>query len=88
MLRVAVVASDPRRQALLSRLIHSLGHIVVPDVEDASVILTEGVALAGSLPVVSLGMDDEDHSGRLPLDASSDQIDAALRAVAVEYIRG
>jgi DNA-binding NarL/FixJ family response regulator len=82
-LRVAVVASDPRRQALLSRLICSLGHIVVPDVESASVILTEGVALAGSLPTVSLGMDDEDHAGRLPPDASHDQIDAALRAVVV-----
>ena len=47
-----------------------------------SVILTDGVA-AGTLPTVALGMEDERYQARLPKDASPEQIDAALRAVAV-----
>jgi DNA-binding NarL/FixJ family response regulator len=82
-LRVAVITADPKRHAFLSRVIHGLGHVVMPGPEGASVILTEGVALKGLVPLVSLGMDDESHPGRLPSDASPEQIDAALRAVVV-----
>jgi len=81
-LRVAVFAADPRRQALLARLVHELGHSVSA-IGDAAVLLSEGVALNDSKPTVALGMGGEDYRAKLPSDASAEQIDAALRAVAV-----
>jgi DNA-binding NarL/FixJ family response regulator len=82
-LRVAVLASDPRRALLLSRVVRDFGHDVVSGIEHASVILTDGVAVRSHLPAVSLGSEGENHRARLPRDASAEQIDAALRAVAV-----
>ena len=47
-------------------------------------MLTDGVAAgAGNLPTVVLGADGETYQAKLPSDASPEQIDAALRAVAV-----
>ena len=82
-LRVAVLASEPRRSESLSRLIHDLGHLVVAPGDAPSVILTDGVAADGNYPTVALGVDGENYQARLPKDASPEQIDAALRAVAV-----
>ncbi len=82
-LRVAVLAADPRRGLLLSRLVRDLGHDVVAGIEDAAAILTDGVAVRDDLPAVSLGTESENHRAKLPRDASAEQIDAALRAVAV-----
>ena len=82
-LRVAILAADPRRGLLLSRLVRELGHDVAARPEDASLVLADGVAVRGDLPSVSLGTDGKNHSARLPRDASAAQIDAALRAVAV-----
>ena len=82
-LRVAVLAADPRRRMLLSRLVRDLGHDVVASVEHAAAILTDDVAVRADLPAVSLGTEGENHRARLPRDASAEQIDAALRAVAV-----
>ena len=81
-LRVAVLAADPRRQLLLSRLVRELGHEIASKPEAASVILTEGVAVRGDVPAVALGMEGETYRATLPRDASAVQIDAALRAVA------
>lgn len=81
-LRVAVFASDPRRGLLLSRVVRDLGHEVVRGIEDASAVLTDGVAVRRDLPAVSLGPEGENDRARLPRDASAEQIDAALRAVA------
>ena len=82
-LRVAVLAADPRRGLQLARLVRELGHDIAPGVEDASLVLTDGVAVRGDLPTVALGIEGENHRARLPRDASADQIDAALRAVSV-----
>jgi DNA-binding CsgD family transcriptional regulator len=82
-LRIAVLAADPRRGLLLSRLVRDLGHDVVPGIEDAAAILTDGIAVRGDLPAVSLGAEGENYRALLPRDASLEQIDAALRAVAV-----
>jgi DNA-binding NarL/FixJ family response regulator len=82
-LRVAVLAADPRRALLLARLVRDFGHDLVFGVEDASVVLTDGVAVSGNVPAVSLGLDGDNHRAQLPRDASAEQIDAALRAVAV-----
>lgn len=81
-LRVAVLAADPRRALMLSRLVRDLGHDVVHGSANASVVLTDGIAAPDGMPSVSLGSDGENHRGRLPRDASAEQIDAALRAVA------
>jgi DNA-binding NarL/FixJ family response regulator len=45
-------------------------------------VLTDGVAAPDGMPSVSIGNDGENHRGRLLRDASAEQIDAALRAVA------
>jgi DNA-binding NarL/FixJ family response regulator len=83
-LRVAVFATEPRRLANLSRWVRDFGHVVVMASEDPSIVLTDGVvAGARNLPTVALGMDGEAYQARLPSDASPEQIDAALRAVAV-----
>ena len=82
-LRVAVLAADPRRALLLSRLVRDFGHDVVSAIEDASVVLTDGIAVSGNVPAVSLGLDGDNHRAQLPRDAPAEQIDAALRAVAV-----
>jgi DNA-binding CsgD family transcriptional regulator len=81
-LRVAVLAADPRRGLLLSRVVRGLGHEVVPGLENASAVLADGVAVRPDLPAVSLGAESENHRARLPRDAPAEQIDAALRAVA------
>ena len=81
-LRVAVLAADPRRALMLSRLLRDLGHEVVVAQSSASVVLSDGVAVQGEVLSVSLGGNGENHRGRLPREASAEQIDAALRAVA------
>jgi DNA-binding CsgD family transcriptional regulator len=83
-LRVAIFAAEPRRLTTLSQWVRGFGHIVVAESQDPSIILTDGVAAAvGNLPTVALGMDGETYQAKLPSDASPEQIDAALRAVAV-----
>jgi DNA-binding CsgD family transcriptional regulator len=83
-LRVAIFAAEPRRLAALSRWVRDFGHVVVPASEAPSIVLTDGVvAGAGNLPTVALGVDSETYQARLPSDAPPEQIDAALRAVAV-----
>src|SRR5256885_1779143 len=83
-LRVAVFAAEPRRLALLSRWLRDFGHVVVTASEDPTIALSDGVvAAADNLPTVALGGDSETSQASLPSDASPEQIDAALRAVAV-----
>jgi DNA-binding CsgD family transcriptional regulator len=81
-LRVVVQAADPRRQLALSRLVRDLGHEVASSADRAMVAIADGVAFEGAIPVVGLGTNDDTFRGRLPRDASAQQIDAALRAVA------
>jgi DNA-binding NarL/FixJ family response regulator len=82
--RVAVFATEPGRRATLSRWVRDFGHVVVMASEDPSIVLTDGIVVAtGNLPTVALGMDSEGYQARLPSDALPEQIDAALRAVAV-----
>jgi DNA-binding NarL/FixJ family response regulator len=82
--RVAISAAEPRRLEALARSVRGFGHVVVATSEDPSIMLTDGVvAAAGNLPTVSLGTGHGDSQARLPSNASPEQIDAALRAVAV-----
>ena len=82
-LRVAVLAAEPRRSESLSRLVRELGHVVVAAGDAPSVILADGIATAGNYPTVGLGMEGDSYQARLPKGATLEQIDAALRAVAV-----
>lgn len=82
-LRVAIFAGEPRRLETLSLWVREFGHVVVTASEDASIVLTAGVVVgAGNLPTVALGVDGEFYQAKLPREASPEQIDAALRAVA------
>jgi DNA-binding NarL/FixJ family response regulator len=82
-LRVAIQADDPGRRAALRRVVSEAGHEVVGSTDFADVALSDGDQSAShGVPVVTLGGADIDQAGLLPFDASTEQIDAALRAVA------
>jgi DNA-binding CsgD family transcriptional regulator len=81
-IRVAVVAADDKRRARLERIVVLAGYAMASSPKDADVVLADGESdIALDAPVVALG-DDSSAAGILPADATSDQIDAALRAVA------
>jgi DNA-binding CsgD family transcriptional regulator len=86
-LRVAIYAADPLRRAALRRSIVNADHDVVDSLEVADVVLSDGdcPSMEGC-PFVTLGGADTDQAGLLAPDADANQIDAALRAVAVGLI--
>ena len=82
-LRVAIVSDDHARRARLVAMVAAAGHAIAPTPEHADIVLVDGDATAASgLQTVSLGGHDDEVPGRLPADATAEQIDAALRAVA------
>jgi DNA-binding NarL/FixJ family response regulator len=81
-LRIAVVAKDPAREALLARLVNDLGYELV-SAEDATLVIANGMTPDSSRPAIALGLAGDDVAGQLPGDATPAQIDAAIRAVAV-----
>jgi DNA-binding NarL/FixJ family response regulator len=80
-LRVAVAASDPARRAALAARVVELGHIV-SDENSAEVVLADADAVVPELPTVVFGGAETEHAGVISTDASAEQIEAALRAVA------
>ena len=86
-LRVAIQADDPGRRAGLCQVVSGAGHEVVASADFADVVLADGDQPAShGVPMVTLGGADIDQPGLLPFDASPDQIDAALRAVAAGLV--
>jgi DNA-binding CsgD family transcriptional regulator len=85
-LRVAIVASDPVRRAGLAAIAADAGHVVSDDANEADVVLADGEMPEGGAPGVTLGGEDAGQPGMLPRDASAEQIDAALRAVAAGLV--
>jgi two-component system nitrate/nitrite response regulator NarL len=86
-LRVAIHAADSRRRAALCRLVAEAGHIVVGEQDAADVVLSDDDCPPGEArPVVTLGGSDFELPGVLSRDASTSQIDAALRGVAAGLI--
>jgi DNA-binding CsgD family transcriptional regulator len=85
-LRVAVIAADPVRQAGLASIVWTAGHAVCEDANDADIVLADGVRPDPGPPVVTLGDTDGTQPGVLPRDASPEQIDAAIRAVAAGLV--
>ena len=83
-LRICVLAAEPRRIASLSQLVRNLGHVIVDASGCPSVVLTDGsVPTSGKQPTLVLGQFGAAYRARLPDNALPEQIDAALRAVAV-----
>jgi two-component system nitrate/nitrite response regulator NarL len=87
-IRVAIYAMDLARRLALSKLVATLGHVVVADQNAADVILAEGGEPIDPLkrPIIIIGDGDHDAPGALSPQASASQIDAALRAVAAGLI--
>jgi DNA-binding NarL/FixJ family response regulator len=81
-LRVLVLSGDPARKSQLAQWVRDAGHEPAAVMGEASVVLSDGVEIDASVPVVGLGMDGEEYAARLPRGATPEQIDAALRAVA------
>jgi DNA-binding NarL/FixJ family response regulator len=81
-LRVVVFTADAERRSSWTRLVGELGHIAVSSVGDATVALSDGVSSSSALPTLVVGAGDAEYQGNLPSDASPEQLDAALRAVA------
>ena len=79
-------AEGPRRSRL-AELLAQAGHDVADRASEADVVLADGDApgMAGAR-VVTLGRVHSDHAGLLNHDATPEQIDAALRAVAAGLI--
>jgi DNA-binding CsgD family transcriptional regulator len=86
-LRVALSAPDSMRRQALSKALNDAGHVVVEMEDSADVVLADvDCDPSEKRPTVILGDRDRPVSGSLPRNASADQIDAALRAVAVGLI--
>jgi DNA-binding NarL/FixJ family response regulator len=82
-LRIAVVASGGSARSRLVTLVARSGHEVVELTAAPDAILTDDtIGNSASAPVVAIGSVKGDTAGRLPLEATAEQIDAALRAVA------
>jgi hypothetical protein len=78
---VLIAAVDPQRAAALAQGLRDLGHFVVRNSGEASVVLADSAPPQGKLPAVTLGFHNPPSRGRLPRDATLAQIDAALRAL-------
>jgi len=85
-LRVTIFAADPVRRAGLMVIVSNAGHAISDDPDQADVVLADGVLPATDLPAVTLGGNVPTHAGLLPSDASPEQIDAAIRAVATGLV--
>lgn len=82
-LRIAVVASDATVRSRLAAPVARSGHEVVELTAAPDAILTDGAIVDSSpAPAVAIGSVERDFAGWLPPDATAEQIDAALRAVA------
>jgi two-component system, NarL family, nitrate/nitrite response regulator NarL len=82
-LRVAIVVSGATAQSRLVTLVAQSGHEVVELTAAPDAILTDGAIDASApAPAVAIGSFERDFAGWLPPDATAEQIDAALRAVA------
>jgi len=86
-LRVLVHGAEGSRRSGLTELLARAGHDVAARASEADIVLADGNAPAlEGIPVVSVGRLHTGHEGSLDYDATPEQIDAALRAVAAGLI--
>jgi DNA-binding NarL/FixJ family response regulator len=82
-LRVCVSAPDAPTRNRLAALVAESGHQLVEPSASADAVLTDGAAdEILPAPAVALGAAEGEFAGLLPAEATTVQIDAALRAVA------
>lgn len=86
-LRVLIHGAEGPRRSRLAELLAQAGHDVAVSASDADVVLADGSTppIAGA-PVLTLGHAHTDDAGSLDHDATPEQIDAALRAVAAGLV--
>ena len=86
-LRVLIYVHEDSRRSLLEGFLARAGHEVVSVLDDADVVLTDGEfpGIEG-VPVMTLGSAQADQAGSLDREATPEQIDAALRAVAAGLV--
>ena len=65
-LRVLIAVADPQRAAALAQGLRDLGHFVVRNSGEASVILADNAPPQGKLPAITLGLHNPTSRGRLP----------------------
>ena len=83
-LRIAIVVTGAAAQSRLAALVARNGHKVVELTAAPDAILSDGtIDTSAPAPAVTIGSVEGDFAGWLPPDATAEQIDAALRAVAV-----
>jgi DNA-binding NarL/FixJ family response regulator len=80
-LGVAIVARDSARLALLRTLVQQAGHTLAAPA-NADVFLVDDEEFTAEKPALVLGGRGQGQAGQLPISASAQQIDAALRAIA------
>jgi DNA-binding CsgD family transcriptional regulator len=85
-LRVAVAASDPSTRHRLALKVTRSGHEVVELNDSPDAILSDAAEQNLPAPTVAVGGVGQELPGELPADATIQQIDAALRAVAAGLI--
>jgi two-component system, NarL family, nitrate/nitrite response regulator NarL len=85
-LRVAIAAADPVRRLGFAAIVRNAGHAVSESLDEADLVLADGIAPEVDRPVVSLAGGEAGQAALLPRDASPEQIDAAIRAVAAGLI--
>ena len=83
-LRIGVEASDATARTWLTALVARSGHEIVELAAAPDAILTDdAIDDPTPAPAVAIGSVEGGFAGRLPPDATAEQINAALRAVAV-----
>ena len=82
-LRIAVVASDATARTRLTALVARSGHEIVELTAAPDAILTDdAIDDPMPAPAVAVGPVEGGFAGKLPMEVTPEQIDAALRAVA------
>jgi len=88
-LRVAVRSGDTFRKSAIARLLAAAGHAIVEEARDADVIVYNGdseIEESEAHRAVVIGHAVSDVAAVLRRDASPEQIDAAIRAVAAGLV--
>jgi DNA-binding NarL/FixJ family response regulator len=81
-IRVAILAAEPARRAELVETLTRAGHAAADDIAAADAVLSVDEVPDTDKPLITLGAGDYGQVGALPCDASTEQIDAAVRAAA------
>jgi two-component system, NarL family, nitrate/nitrite response regulator NarL len=86
-LRIAVVASGATARTRLTALVSRSGHEIVELTAAPDAILTDdAIDDPMPAPAVAVGPVEGGFAGRLPMEVTDEQVDAALRAVAAGLV--